>query len=314
MNYICQLNILVIVVFFYGIIELIKVIIKNKGRKKVEKTQKVNKHIFDSIIVFLKKVIFMDIIPWIFITIMFVLFTNIIFVYCFENCFVIESLLDYKDVQLMIFSLIPTIAIAYFQYKIQKRSDDEQKRKDKWHIEELRYERIKDIYSSLHLSGFAVNLNIKNSIGRYSEYKCGERKDAALYIEINPTYFAANDKCFEFFPGYFKVDLKKISIDDTEVFDNNVTVSSIIHTEVDKKWLKFWFNQKNICDNFVYPITKDNKKIHCKIEVFLEDLTLEKDYLKFTLSVEFDMEPNSSCDEYGLFTLGVNNMEMRVLN
>lgn len=220
----------------------------------------------------------------------------------------------------MLLSLIPTVAIAFFQYKIQKISDKEKEEYEnylrnrekyekeiaqRWHKEELCSERIQNISSSFFLKGYAVNLNIKQSEARYSSLRSGGKEDSVFYVELKPEY-AQKTKIF---PEYFNIDYKKITLANKDV------LSSEILSEITNDGFRFWITKsaidaelkKFIIDEYT---NSEKKLIPCEILVDLEDQSLMKDYLKMQLSIKFNIVATSAYDMYGSFEISIHNVNI----
>lgn len=257
---------------------------------------------------------------WTFLVLIFLLLSNVIFCFCAERKIGCISLLDYKDAQLMMISLIPTVAIAYFQYRIQEklkaeeekrteenriRNELEDKRHQLWHRQELCSERIQKFYSFFYLEGEAINLNINQCLGKYGYLESAKTEGYVFSLELHPT-----EDNQEFFPGYYKVRFSNICID-----EKKVEKVEGIHTEITNNHLKVLLKKEFAYEtivNFFMQEEDNDVALKCSFDIDLADTSLERGYLHMLLSISFDIVTMNSYDNYGSFKIGTSNVEIRL--
>lgn len=254
---------------------------------------------------------------WTFLVIIFLLLSNAIFGFCAERKIGFISVLNYKDAQIMMISLIPTVAIAFFQYMIQEelkaeekirtqenriRNEMENKRHQLWHRQELCSERIQKFYSFFDLKGEAINLNLVQSLGKYGNLESAKTAGYVFYLELHPT----KDKK-EIFPGCYKVCFSNISID-----EKKVEMVDGIHTELTNNHLKVLLKKEFAYETIVTFFVQNDGVLKCSFDIDLEDTSLERGYLHMLLSVSFDIVAQCSYDSYGSFKICTRNVEIQL--
>lgn len=186
-------------------------------------------------------VVYVQLIEWILIVVAGLLLLNSIITTMEKiNFSIIESTLAYDDTYLMFVSLISTIAIAFFQYRIQNLLQNEEKTKElrekAQHKIELRSEQLHNINQISQLSGICLNNYVSHLTARlkynimpdswfYIRLKgnesnrnifyleCFEVKEHNVYIIANDNeikipddnvYFYRNKLCFEVNESFLK--------------------------------------------------------------------------------------------------------------
>lgn len=251
------------------------------------------------------------ILSWIAIVGFFLLSSNILFSFFEEKKLGFVSSLDYKDTMLMIISFIPTIVIAFFQYKIEVNLNAESQKESNLesirHRKELCSNRIHKIYSLLNLQGYAINLNLSQCFIKYGDLKSEKDKGFIFFLELKPT----KDNNDELFPGYYEVKFSNICINEKDIEKNNG-----INYEITNKHFKFMFKRAFIDENitkFFIHEKCDDTVLKCSFNLELKDLSLESDYLHMILSVNFDLVALSFYDEYGCFETSVKNVNIKLV-
>ncbi len=262
-----------------------------------------------------------------------VLIFNAVFLFCSKRLIVVESVMDYSDSLATAISLVATMAVAFFQYRIQENIEQEhtlqtqqsenfqkdlREIENRHHIQELCSERLRSLKSLEGIKGTAINYNLEES---YILQGTSPNKKS-LCITIGDKNDTSNCK---FYHPFF-------SLRDTEDwkdylkcndFELNVYEFSPYHLsfEID-------ITGPLVSDFVTYPAKKkcgqvqmNRPKLHCTFTPRVLDSSIgliqtqNSDTKSLVYCLEFDIEPlNTGYTGCGSFEVCATNARVTVIS
>lgn len=267
-----------------------------------------------------------NIVIWALITSCVTLLVNVIFLLWSRiDLFELDSLLGYKDAQLMVLSLIPTVAIAYFQYKIQLLSDQESKDRQKalelknkeelemsaeWHKQELRSDRIRS-FSPFSLNGYAVNFNLSSCLAKYSQLKNGGKENCIFYIELKSNRLNLET----FFPECYDVEFTGTAVN-AQMLNSDGLIGNI-----DNDGIRLWLDRDCMDNNdivqfIMYPdaFKCDGLRFETYVNLVDRSISMDNGGLSMKLRIKFDIISKSTYDEFGSFEVKSAHTNIELIN
>ena len=237
------------------------------------------------------------------------LFLNSLF-HSFEKWgWCVVSPLDYKDALLMFISVVATISIAFFEYRVQIQIEDgnalQEIKRQGWHNEELISELLKSMDSLCQLGGYAINYYIPEAYIFFSE-----RNESAYHIVIGGNNIVDKD-CF--YHPYFEVDHKVYYHDGkdrrVQIRDSKLISPSCLILDLDES--------DNIAQNFfLSPCALNSQfikqnKLKLTIELTVKDLSFAS-LESFSYQISFYISPAHSYgyDANGKFMVAIEDVHL----
>lgn len=264
-----------------------------------------------------------------------VLIFNAFFLFCSKRLIMIESVMDYSDSFATGISLVATMSVAFFQYRIQENIEQEhnfqeqqskefqediRKIEKKYHIQELCSERLRSLKSLEGVKGKAINYAILESSCVHQD---SPRPNERLFITIGDKSDISDCKFYH--PFFSPYNTKEWS---DYIYCNDVKMNVY---EFSPYCLSFGIDIINsaIIDFVTYPAKKkcaqtqmNRPKLHCRFEPHVLDSSIdviedqkENLYAKtLTYRLEFDIEPlNFGYTSSGSFEVCATNARLTVI-
>lgn len=264
-----------------------------------------------------------------------VLIFNAVFLICSKNLIMIESVMDYSDSLATAISLVATMAVAFFQYRIQENIEQEHNLQTKQsnrfqkdfrdiekrhHIQELCSERLRSLKPLEGIKGIVTNNEIVESHGLQDvppikeslRITIGDKNDISNCKFYHPffslcdtkewkDYIYCNDdtiKVYEFSPYHlsFGIDIKESSIID---FITYPAKKKCAQTQQDRPKLRFKF-EPHVFDSSIGVMNDQNS---------------DEKKQELVYRLEFDIEPsNTGYTKFGRFEVYATNARLTVVD
>lgn len=264
-----------------------------------------------------------EILLWTSITIMVILFLNIVVTFGEKHGVWIESVMSHEETLLMLISLIATITIAFFQYQIQRTLEKEEDvRRDiatNQHKIELRSERLRSLENISLMTGHGINTHLINNLIAPS-YNVS--LDYVCYIQLN----GDTKKSCVFFPEYFELQNFEVYILDNDDIstlfiipkENVILNQTMLKISISKYRLQHDRDFENLINRFFASVVQRNRPcvicIRLKIGCYDKSTFVDDGYLKMDYSLNFKVSIQRGYDRYGVFGISISDLQICLEN